>query len=178
VIAFERLAMLARHELPQAEAEEVEDHVLGCATCAATLERLLDLGDGIAQLTRAGQGFFLSGRSLVETLEREGKVTRRYAIEPGGEVHCTVDARDVYTRLRLGLDTGGLRRVDLLYESPSVNYRIEDLPFHEGEVVFVQAAEYIRTLPTERKTVRLVAVEDGNDRELAVYTLNHTAFKP
>jgi hypothetical protein len=95
----------------------------------------------------------------------------------GGEVNCTVAARDVYTRMRLALDTRGLRRIDLLYESPSASYRIVDVPFEAGEVVFVQPATYLRTLPSERKTVRLVAVEDGSERVLGVYTLNHTAFK-
>jgi hypothetical protein len=98
---------------------------------------------------------------------------------PGGEVSCTVDARDVYTAVRLRLDTRGLERVDLLYEAPSARYRIEDVPFDAaaGEIVFVQPGEYLRTLATERKVLRLIAVVGDEERVMGEYVLKHTAFR-
>ena len=180
MIAFERLAMLALGELPPQEAEQVEDHVIGCDGCAAVLERLLDLGDRIEEVTRVGAAFMLAGHALVGRLERDGLITRSYEIGPGGQVACSVGAPDLYTRMRLALDTAGVRRIDLLYESPSAAYRVADVPFDaaSGEVVFAQPGDYLRTLPTERKTVRLVSVEDGADRLLGEYVLNHTAYVP
>jgi hypothetical protein len=180
VIAFERLAMLALGELPEAERTEVEEHVLGCDHCASVLEALLDLGDVLPRVVRSGGGRMLPGRALVERLDSEHLVTRRYRVDAGAEVACTVDARDVYTAIHLGgVDTRDVKRIDWLYDSPSSSYRVEDIPFQPGdrEIVFVQPATYVRTLPSERKTIRLVAVDDTGDRLLGEYTLNHTAFR-
>jgi hypothetical protein len=176
VIAFERLAMLALGELPDAEAAEVEDHVLGCDECAARLERLVDLGQSISALARAGSGGMLAGRELVALLDREGLVTRKYAMPAGGQIACAVDARDIYSAIHLTLDTRGARRVDLLYDSPIAGYRIEDVPFDAGGVTFVQPGDYLRTLPTQRSTIRLVAVEDAGERPLGEFVLNHTGY--
>lgn len=180
MIAFERLAMLALGELQGAEALAVEDHVLGCDACATVLERLLDLGEHVAAAIRDGGALMLAGRGLVERLARDRMVTRTYRIARGGQVACTVDAEDVYTAVHLALDTHGLRQIDLVYESPSAGFRIADVPFDPAgdEVVFVQPGEYLRTLSTERKTLRLVAVEDTGDRVLGEYVLNHAAFVP
>ena len=107
-------------------------------------------------------------------------VTRTYHLAPGGEVACTVDAEDVYTATHLALDTRGLGRVDLLFDSTSGSYRVADVPFdaERGEVVYALPGSYLRTLPTGRKTLRLVAVEEEGDRVLGEYVLDHTAFVP
>ena len=181
MIPFERLAMLALGELPEGERGEVEEHVLGCDACASVLEALLDLGEALPEVVHAGGGPMLPGRALVERLDAEHLVTRTYVIDPGGAVACTVDGRDVYTAVRLrGLDTRNVTRIDWLYESPSARHRVEDVPFRPGddEVVFVQPATFLRTLPSERKTIRLFAVDDAGEREMATYTLNHTAYRP
>ncbi len=180
MIAFERLAMLALGELSEEQRPEVEEHVLGCDHCASVLEALLDLGEALPRVVRAGDGRMLPGRALVDLLDREHLVTRTYRIDAGGQVACTVDAKDVYTAVHLGgVDTRGVKRIDWLYESPSAQYRVEDIPFQPGdrEIVFVQPATYLRTLATERKTIRLVAMDDAGERVLCEYTLNHTAFR-
>jgi hypothetical protein len=181
MIAFEKLAMLALGELPESEATEVEDHVLSCSDCAGVLERLLDLGARVTEVTREGSTFMLAGQALVGELERVGLVTRTYRMGPGGEVACTVDAKDIYTALHLSLDTRGeVGRVDMVYESPTGKYRVDDVPVDRdaGEVVFVQPAEYIRTLPSERKTILLIGVGSDGERILGEYVLDHTAFRP
>jgi hypothetical protein len=180
MIAFEKLAALALGELSEHEAHEVEDHVIGCSSCAETLERLLDLGDGVRAVTGAGCAFLLVSRALIAGLAREGKITREYSVRPGGRVDCTVDERDVYTAMRLELDARGARRIDFVYDAPTGSYRAEDIPFDPiaTELVFVQPAVYLRTLPSALKKLRLVAVDESGERTLGEYTLNHTAYVP
>jgi hypothetical protein len=181
MIAFGKLAMLALGELPESEAAVVEDHILACGSCAAILDRLLDLGARVAEVTQEGSAFMLAGHALVGELERVGLVTRTYQLRPGGEVACTVDANDIYSALRLFLDTSGeVGRVDLLYESPTASHRFDDVPMDRaaGEVVFVQPADYLRTLPSGRRTIRLVVVDGDGERTLGEYVLNHTAYSP
>jgi hypothetical protein len=180
MIAFERLAMLALGELSEADAAEVEEHVLGCDACAAVVERLVELGERMREVARAGGVGMMPGHALVEQLASERLVTRTYRIAPGGSVACTVGGRDIYSAMYLEVDLHGVRRLDLLYDAPSLTFRLQDLPFdpERGELTFVRAAEELRLLPTERKTIRLVSVEDGGDRLLGEYVLNHTAYRP
>jgi hypothetical protein len=178
VIAFERLVMLARGELAEPDAAETEEHVLACTGCANVLEQLLDLGERLGALVRAGAGGMLAGPEIVGLLEREKLVTRSYRIPPGSAVACTVDARDLYTAIHLTADLHGIARIDLVHEAPSRTYRVNDVPFTAGvgEIVFVQPGVYLRTLPTERKTLRLLAVDDAGERVIGEYVLEHTAF--
>ena len=176
MIAFERLAMLALGELREEEAAQVEEHVLGCDGCAALVERLVDLGESVSAQARAGGAGMLASRELVALLDRDGLVTRRYDIVAGGQVACTVNARDTYTAVTLAMDPRGARRIDLLHDSPSASHRIEDVPFDASGIAFAQPAEYLRTLPTERKTIRLVAVDGAEERLLGEYVLNHTGY--
>jgi hypothetical protein len=174
MIAFERLASLALGELDDDAAAEVEEHVLGCSRCAAVLESLLELGDRLAEVARSGTRM-LAGRALVDRLAAAGLVTRTYSIAAGGQVACTVDDRDLYSAMRLSADTRGERRVDVVFLSPERDIRYEDVPFEPDGVVFVHPAHYLRTIPSGRKMLRLVAVDDQGDRVLAEYVLNHTA---
>jgi hypothetical protein len=177
VIALERLAMLALGDLPDHEAAEVEEHVLGCGECAARLERLADLGDAVRELVHAGRVLLPATAKLVSHLAREGLVTRTYRVAPGGAVACTVAAEDVYVALYLSVDTTDVDRIDFVYESPIARFRMDDVPFDRegGMVTVAQTAEYLRTLPTGSGTVRLVAVDSRGERALGEYVLNHTA---
>ena len=179
MIPRERLLALALGEIEGDEAAAVEDHVLGCSTCAADLERLLDLRNAIPALVRAGKVRVTVTPALLERLEREGLVTRTYEIAPNQAVSCTVGATDVYTAVHLlGLDLAGVTRVDLIVSLHPHEVRFEDVVFDaaHGRVVYAQRADFIRTLATGRHGIRLVSVEAGGDRELARYHLDHTAY--
>jgi hypothetical protein len=99
---------------------------------------------------------------------------------PGDEIACTVEANDVYSVLRLRVDTLGARRIDLVFEASGASHRYPDVPVDAdpGELVYVQPGEYLRTIPSGRKTLRLIAVEDAGERVLGEYRLDHTAFVP
>jgi hypothetical protein len=178
VIALEKLIDLALGELASDEAERLEPHLLGCSACAERLERLILFGDGIRDLVRGGKVRFPASTPLYEALARAGLVTRVYQLAPGETVACAVDAGDLYTALRLRVDLAGVERVDFVRELDGVRARIEDLPMdrERGLVTIVERADLLRTQPGGPRRLKLLAVAADGDRELASYTLDHTAF--
>jgi hypothetical protein len=179
MIEHSRLVALALGELAQQDAASVEDHVLACSACAATLERLLLARDVMPDLIRAGQVRIVLTARLLEQLEREGLVTRTYRLDPGEKVACSVRASDIYTVVHLrGADLSTVARLDAAFEIPGNAHRLADIPFdrERGLVLVAQRADYIRTLPGGLRTIRLIAVENGTEREIATYLLDHTAF--
>jgi hypothetical protein len=178
VIPFERLVALSLGELPEEVTLAVEEHVLGCSECASVLERLVELRESVAAATRNGRTPFLAGHLLTERADREGMVTRRYEVNSGGEVACTVGARDVYTLVRLGFDAEGVQRIDLSLDAPDGS-RIKDVPFdpERREIVYLQPAEFLRTLPSSRRTFRVFAVDGDESTLIGEYVFDHTAYE-
>ncbi len=177
MIALERLASLALGEIADEEAADVEDHVLGCDACAARLELLVDLGQATRDLVARGAVPLPATTELLARLEQEGLVTRMYRIAPGGTAQCTVAADDVYVALQLSIPADPAARIDFVYDAEGMHFRFDDIPFDRdrGTLTLAQAAGFLRTLPTGRGTVRLIAVDGDGERPLAEYTLDHTA---
>ncbi len=102
-------------------------------------------------------------------------------LAPKETVACSVGATDVYTAVHLlGVELAGVTRVDGVFSLAEGELRYEDLPFdaEKRRVVFVQRADWIRTMPGGIRDIKLVSVEPSGDRELARYRLNHTAYVP
>lgn len=181
MIALERLLQLAVGELSPGDAAEVEQHVLECTACAASLERLLALRDEVPALVRAG-GVRLAGISpaMLERMERAGLITRTYRLDAGGAVACSVARDDLYTAVHLNrVPLDGVSRLDLVVEVPDRSKRLNDVAFDapNARVLIAMHASYIRTLPGGLHVLRLVAVDANGDRELAHFNLNHTAYR-
>lgn len=180
MIDLDRLVSLAAGDLSDAEAELVDEHVLACGQCAATLESLLRIGGALRDVVRAGRTDVVATSAFVARLDAEGLVTRRYRLAAGETVACTVGSTDVFsvTQLEAGLEH--VRRLALVRTSHAGSERTDDIPFdpRAGVVTIVSRADWIRTLPTAKLTVQLVAVDDAEDRVLGSYVLDHTAFAP
>ncbi len=178
MISGETLLMLALGELSGADADEADEHVLGCSECASRIERLVRLGIGTRDLVRAGKTWLVLSRRLLERIDYERLASRTYRIGPGESVACGVGTDDVYALTHLEADLAGVRRVDLLV--PDLGIRAEDVPFdrERGEVVFVERSDHVRALPSGAIRLALVAVDDKGDRTLGEYTLSHTAYEP
>lgn len=171
------LAASALGELSGADEARVEEHVVSCSDCAARFEAFVRLGPAIAALVRAHPAVFIATPSVVEKLEAERLVSRRYVLAPGGRVPCTVSPADIYTLTRLDAELAGASRVDLR----STLGIVEDIPFdpRTGSVYLVNRSATLLPLPTRDIDLRLVAVEaDGSERTLGEYTLAHTAYAP
>lgn len=175
MIAFELLLGSALGELDDADEARVEEHVVSCDACAARFASLVRLGPAIGLLMRSGRAVMVATRSLVEQLEREHLITRRYELSPGQIVPCTVSAADIYSLSTFHADLTGVTRVDLV----GWRGRFEDVPFdrERGCLYALTSSAALRPLPSVKIPFRTIAVApDGGEHTLGDYTLDHTAF--
>lgn len=176
---LDRLVALALGELDPPEEAAVDEHLLACSDCAATVERLLELGAAARDLIRQGAVAFAGAGALVDMLEPAGLVSRSYRIAPGQSVACSVGAADVYAAAHLEVDLTGVQRVDLVQVSPGGTLRVDDVPFDaaRGTISLLAPSSLLRTFPSMHFTIRLIAVEPGGERVLGEYGLDHTALR-
>ena len=163
------------------EPSDLEEHLLGCAECSAALDSVVKLGEAVRRLGQEGRLRGGLGPSLLERLERDGRVIRRYRAAAGGHIHCTAGREDDLVVLELAADFANVEHVDLLHLAAdgTLLQRLPQLPVIDGrEVVWATPADIIRALPTGVMSVRLMAVEPGGERLVGEYTLHHTAYRP
>lgn len=173
MIESERLLAAALGELSGDEELAVEEHVVSCGACAARYASFVRLGPALAALVRDGAAAMPITRSLVERLDAEGLVSRRYVLAPGAMVPCGVGPADVYSLVVLDADLTGATRIDLIRGAD----RLADVPYDPtGHVYLLTPSRIVRTFPTMKLPLRLIAVDGVSERALGDYTLDHTAF--
>ena len=179
---FEKLAAYWLGDLPAAEGEKVEEHFFACERCAAWLEWLAGLSDGVRATVRAGRvGLFVSKR-FVEALVQAGLRLREYNLEPNTGVNCTIGADDDAVLSHMRAQLVGAKRVDVLRRvtvggAAQAEERVADVPFDPavGELLFIPAAAELKALPSHVLQVRLLAVDEAGERPLGEYTFRHSA---
>jgi hypothetical protein len=163
------------------EDDELEGHYFACGQCAARLEWLAALSDGVRAALRAGALGLVVSSPFVEAMKRAGMRLREYPAAPGTTVECTLRADEdgVVSRLRAPL--GGVKRIDLLARvevggAAEPEARLEDVPFDAaaGEVVLLPPAALLKRMPQHRVRMRLVSVDAGAESPLGEYTFSHT----
>lgn len=179
---FEALVAWWLGELPQAEAEAIEEHLFACTHCTRRLEVLAALGEGVRAAVRGGLLQAVISREFLEAMRAQGLRVREYEVEPGGRVECTMTAEDDAVVSRVRAPLAGVKRVDALQRVEVGGQvvregRLEDVPFDpaSGEVLQLPLAPArLRKMPAHTATMRLVAVEETGERELGEYVFAHT----
>lgn len=180
-IAFATLVDYWLDDRPAGEPSDIEEHLFGCPQCSSELEAVATLGEAVRQLGQEGRLRGGLGPSLLDRLEQDGCVIRRYRAAAGGHIHCTAGPHDDLVVLELAADFAGLEHVDLLHLAAdgTLLARLPQLPVIGGrEVVWATPGDLVRSLPTSVMSVRLMAVEGERERLVGEYTLHHTAYRP
>jgi anti-sigma factor RsiW len=179
-ISLETLIAYWLGELPPAEEQPLEEHLFACAGCSARLEDLAALGAGIRAVVREGRVQAVITPPFLEALRRQGLRIREYRVPPGGRVECTLRADDDAVVSRMQAPLAGVTRVDALRRvevgGEVTVTRVADLPFDPaaGELLYLPSAAELRRLPAHTQRVRLVAVEEGGERQIGEYVFAHT----
>jgi hypothetical protein len=165
-----------------AEEAAVEEHLMACPHCSARLEKFVRLGQGIRRATRAGQFHGIVSASFVDDLRDDGLRVREYRVQSGGSVACTVTPDDDLLVSRLQASLHGVQRLDLVFENLDSGFRqhLEDVAFDPDadEVILAPNISALRDADSSLQQMRLIAVQDGVEREIGTYTFNHTRFEP
>jgi len=179
-IEFAALIAYWMGELPPAEEEPLEEHLLGCAHCAQRLAELVALGAAIRHAVRAGRLEAMISAPLLERMKKEGLRLREYRIPAGGSVNCTLRADEDGVVGRMQAALAGVKRLDVVQVTEArgekISQRLEDIPFDPaaGEVLHFPSAAAMRKMPPTTIRMRLVAVEESGERALGEYTFVHT----
>ena len=171
-----RLADYWAATLPPAEEDAVEEHLLACDTCCATLREISSLVDAIRDMSRKGSLNVVVSQEFLNHACHEGLRIREYAPKSGGSVNCTVTREDDMLVARLAAEVASARRVDIYFYGEQGTVRLQNIPINPGshEVLFNVAIEEIRAAGPHVARLQLVAVEQGSERVLGEYTFNHT----
>ena len=158
--------------------DSIEEHLLGCGSCATKLGEIATLADAIRQLARRGTFRVVLSETMLRRSAETGLQVRQYAASSGGRVHCTITAKDDLLIGRLAADLSGVERLDLsLCDMNGVERdRRRDIPFHQAgrEVIVNEPADPAREMGANVLIMKLVSVRDSGETLLGQYTFDHT----
>lgn len=169
-------------ELESDNAEQIEEHYLGCAQCSQRLEQLVSLADGVHALARTSGVDMVINDEFVQRLRQDGLSVREYRVPLNGSVNCTVTPEDDFVVGHLEAPLSGVQRIDMLTidDDGNADTRQQDIPFiaDSGGVVLALGIDKLRAMPATALHVRLLAVDDQSEHTLGDYTFNHTPYTP
>jgi hypothetical protein len=164
-------------ELDEAHELRLDEHLFACSACSERLGAIVDLGAAIRrELLRGNLSAVLPG-PFIQRIKDAGLTVREYTLEPGGSVDCTVTPDDDFVVATLRAPLRDVHRLDVVIEDATAGtYRANDVAFDPAadSLAVMSSVAYLRTLGRTRQRMRLVAVEDGGEREITDYTFNHT----
>lgn len=177
---FAQLAAYWLGELDDGAQAQVEAHVFACEHCTQRLHFLAETGAGVRALVRQGALAVVVTPAFLDELRAQGLHLREYRVGPGGSVNCTIAPQDDFVVSRLQAPLERVARLDAeVHVEGGPHERYRDIPFApaHGEVLMLPPAATLRAIkaPTTHR-VRLLAVDDGNERVIGEYRFNHTPF--
>jgi hypothetical protein len=163
-------------ELPEAQAQELEEHLFSCDECSARLRELLELRDSVRRALLDGRFATAVTPEFLRQLKESGLRIREYRVPLGGSVACTVAPEDDLVVSRLEAPLAGVRQLDLIFDDGGTQHRAAHIPFDAGanEVTVIPPVALIRKWGVATLRMRLVAVNLGAERVIGEYTFNHT----
>jgi hypothetical protein len=167
-------------EMDASREEAVDEHLLGCGDCAASLRELLDLGSRVRTCARRGLIRVVVTQGFVDRLATRGLRLREYRVPKNGSVRCTVAPDDDLVIARLEVPLLGVERLDLhLLGIEGHRVVLADIPFEEasGEVLLAPHVGGLRSLPESTNRIQVHSIESGTSRMLGEYTFHHTPWR-
>ena len=169
------------HAIEGADAERIEQHLFSCGGCAARLEAMASLGDGLRTLVKQGRVSGIVSRSLLNRMQRDGVHVRQYSLSPGERVPCAAFPDDDLVVISLRANFAGAETVTLSItgRDDELISRISDVPVSptDSEILWAAPGEIIRRMPSTHVHLNLVSEAPGGET-IAEYELDHTEMPP
>ena len=175
-IDYETLVAYWLGEVTGTPEEMLEEHLFGCAHCTGRLEGLAAFAAGVRAAAVDGSVTMVVSQSFVDSMKRAGLALREYRLAPGGSVNCTIAADDDAVVSRLSAPLAGVKRLDLVRQRGEIEQRVADIPFDAelDEVLVIPSATWLKTMPAFTMRMRLIAVDDSDEKQIGDYTFNHS----
>ena len=162
-----------------ADAEaRIDEHLLGCDACGARLDEIVSLASGVREAFAGGFVHAFVTEAFVQSLARRGVRLAEYNLPRDGSVNCTVHPEDQLLVARLEAPLEGVSRIDAILGGDAPAHVFRDIPFDPrgGAVVLTPSIAAIRSMPSHRAVVRLVAMEERGERVIGDYTFIHSRY--
>ena len=178
-VEFDSLVEYWLGELEALAEAQIDEHLLGCDACGARLDEVISLGSGIRETFERGTVHAFVTESFVQSLARRGVRLREYNVPRNGSVNCTVHPEDQLLVARLEAPLEGVSRIDAIRGGDAPAHVFRDIPFdpRSGAILLTPKIAAIRTMPSHRALVRLVAVEGDAQRVIGDYTFIHSRYR-
>ena len=165
-------------ELPEAEADALEEHLFACDECAARLKSLLGLRESVKQALLDARFATAVSPGFLAQIRDSGLRLREYRVPAGSSVACTIAPEDDLVVSRLEAPLAGVRQLDLIFDDGGTQHRAAHIPFDaaSGEVTVIPPVALIRGWKAATQRMRLVAVNLGAERVIGEYTFNHSPW--
>jgi hypothetical protein len=170
-LEFELLVRYWTHDLPETEAEAIEEHLFTCAQCASATARVAAIGEGV--------------REVVPPVALERDIARARALgvilvvndlSPDEEAIVTLPRGADFLVHRLRGDFRGTRTLDLEVRTPdgAVLASFPDAPFDAdaGAALVACSRHFMELFPPEAQIVLHQTDSSGAERS-ATFTIVH-----
>ena len=166
-------------ELDEKESEEVEAHLFECDDCVARLRELLRLRAAVKDALLQGHVAGAVSSQFIGKLRDDGLRVREYRVEAGASVACTIAPDDDVLVSCLQAPLGGIRQLDLEFETQDGTFRSTHIAFDAGANVVnvIAPTAAVKKMGVETQRMRLYAVAPGSERLVGEYTFNHSPWK-
>lgn len=171
-VSFDTLALYWAGELAPADADAVEEHVMGCAECTRASARVAAITEAVRQLIPP-----FVNHAKVDELRARGLRIEENAIPPGVETPVRFAATlDLLIHRLSGLDLADAERVEVVVrddESGNVMLHSADVPFDaaSGEILIACNRHFAAFPP--RVAFDVKAVKRGGNEEKKSYLVPH-----
>jgi hypothetical protein len=179
-VPFEALIAYHLRELPEAEAERIEEHYFSCAYCSGRLEVMPRLEQGVRDLIHGGGLMVSSTMAMVQRARADNITVREYRTDPGEHVLCTAGPTDDLLVTRYG-GLQGVTSVDVHFRGAVVGSdHVIQMEFPDaavdqqtGDLVLIAPGALNRSLPPVEIEVRLTVHTASGSHEAGPYHYHH-----
>ena len=174
-IGLADLTDYAAHDLPDAEAAAIEEHLFSCPACAERAAEFDALVGAIPPAVRSADVSGFVTDAVLNQLARDGVRVRTFALAPDAIVPCAVWQDDEVMVLRLRADFAGAAEVTMSQRvgGREVIRATSQVAASQSEIIYAQPAALVRQLPVVEVDLVLTAHEHGAERPIATYRLLH-----
>lgn len=171
-LSFDTLVAYWAGDLPPLEADPIDEHLIGCATCTAAATRLASVVQALRELIPP-----VVDRATVERLRAAGTRIQENSFFPDQRQSVVFPAGlDILLHRLVGIDLADAERVDVTVRSESTGQILAEVPrapFDATEGVLIACQVHFRDMAADT-VFEVRAITHSGAERVAIYTIPHT----
>jgi hypothetical protein len=170
-ISWDQLVAYWACDLPAAEVDRIDEHLMGCDACSSESARVFAVADAAHSLVP-----FIVSRSRLEQLGAQGLRIRENTFLPGHRPVVFPGDVDLLVHRLSGFDLSNAKRVYVTVRVESTGEvlgEVPDAPFDVNEGVLIACQRHFESLPPDT-LFEVRAIEASGAERTAVYSIPHS----